>query len=132
MPGGVRAGGPKNVPPGSAPCWPKRDGFYSVFNVDLLGVGGVVVPPKLRDVVLRLVQASHIVHNGPITRSLGRWPAVSKRAEAIARSGEEGQRTGGASRRLGPSSWPPPPAPWQRVHRDALGPHLGQFCCCDN
>ncbi|XP_040359150.2 uncharacterized protein K02A2.6-like [Ixodes scapularis] len=89
----------------------------------------VVVPPKLRNLLLEEIHLGHpgIVRSKELARSYIWWPSIDNDLEEQVKACQEcyQQRNEPVPAPLHPWAWPT--SPWQRVHLDFAGPVKGKM-----
>ena len=118
--------------PGPHPGWrhyTEKKEELTVQSGCVLWGSRVVVPPKLRQLVLDML---HETHQGAsrmkgLARQYFWWPAMDREIEYISSACKEcaQQRNDPAAHPLRP--WPLPSGPWRRLHIDHAGPFQGQL-----
>ncbi|XP_021353194.1 uncharacterized protein K02A2.6-like [Mizuhopecten yessoensis] len=86
----------------------------------------VIIPPKLRDDVLRELHEGHIgvVRMKALARSYVWWPGIDEAIENIGKSCAGCQEVKSAPPRAPLHPWEWPSTPWERIHIDFAGPFM--------
>ena len=118
--------------------WPKRvDGdlkqlhqrraSLAVVNRCLMFADRVIIPPPLRNRILKLFHSSHpgISHMKSIARSYVYWPSMDTDIEKLVKSYRNCQQASKNPPKQEPVPWPQTNSPWTRVHIDFAGPING-------
>ena len=95
----------------------------------LLWGSRVVIPPSLRDNVLRLLHDGHpgIAGMKRLARCSVWWPGIDADIESRVRACDPCQTHRASSPENMPQPWPYPDKPWSRVHVDFAGPVEGRY-----
>ena len=106
-----------------------RRNEYTVHQGCILWGTKVVIPEKLRPLVLEEIHSGHlgIVRMKAVARSFVWWPHIDSDIESIANTCASCQQV----KHMPPSApvypWCFPSGPWQRIHVDFAGPFLGHM-----
>lgn len=89
----------------------------------------VIVPPKLRQAVLKDLHAAHlgIVKMKGMARSFVYWPGIDADIESIAKSCDDCAKHAHAPPQFHAHHWEYPHGPWERIHIDYAGPFAGKM-----
>lgn len=97
---------------------------YTLAANCLLFEHRVVVPPVLREAVLKDLHVAHlgVVKMKGLARSFVYWPGIDSDIERTARSCGECARNAAVPAKFNRHHWEYPNGPWERVHIDYAGP----------
>ena len=89
----------------------------------------VVVPPTLRDDVLKILHTSHVGMSAmkAVARSHVWWNQIDQQIEYMVKSCEQCQKHGKRMPKTIDHPWTRPTRPWQRVHVDFAGSFQGNM-----
>ena len=89
----------------------------------------VVIPPILRDDVLKILHTSHVGMSATkaVARSHVWWSQIDQQIEYMVKSCEQCQKHGKKMPKTFDHPWTRPTRPWQRVHVDFAGPFQGKM-----
>jgi hypothetical protein len=112
--------------PDIAPFVSRRNEL-SLWNGCVMWGSRVVMPTKLRPVILEELHAAHlgIVKMKAVARSFVWWPRIDSDIEQIAASCESCQVAAVSPGKASVHPWLLPSGPWQRIHIDFAGPFKG-------
>lgn len=107
--------------------YPKRDELTIEQDCIMWGYRIIIIPNKLRDIILKELHTSHagIVKMKTTARSFFWWPNINQHIENLGRTccdcieAEDNP----AKNEVNPWKWPE--KPWQRIHTDFIGPLNG-------
>ena len=89
----------------------------------------VIVPPTLRDDVLKILHTSHVGMSAmkAVARSHVWWNQIDQQIEFLVKACEHCQKHGKKLPKTIDHPWTRPTRPWQRVHIDFAGPFQGHM-----
>ncbi|XP_033231637.1 uncharacterized protein K02A2.6-like [Belonocnema kinseyi] len=108
--------------------WTKKDAL-TVDNKCLFWGHRIVIPEKLRPLILRELHSSHF--GGSRMKSLARsfvwWPNIDVDIEKLVKACDSCLQTRKIPPKIPLTPWQWPITPWHRLHADFLGPFLGKI-----
>ena len=110
-------------------CFVNRKSELTVESGCLIWGARVVVPPKARESVLKLLHDTHqgIAATKAKARSYVWWPNLDKDIELMCKSCRSCDFNQHTPAKATPSAWPVPERPWSRLHLDHAGPFQGHI-----
>ena len=122
-------GWPAASPSAELQAYFRRRTELSLQDGCLLWGSRVVIPPSLRDNVLRLLHDGHpgIAGMKRLARCSVWWPGIDADIESRVRACDPCQTHRASSPENLPQPWPYPDKPWSRVHVDFAGPVEGRY-----
>jgi hypothetical protein len=88
----------------------------------------IVIPAVLRTKVLKLCHQGHpgIQHMKSLARNYAYWPGMDHNIENMVQQCSPCASATKQPPKTTLQSWPPATKPWERIHIDYAGPHLGR------
>ncbi|XP_046420699.1 uncharacterized protein K02A2.6-like [Neodiprion fabricii] len=107
--------------------WNKRESLTIDQGCVLWG-HRVVIPNKLREIVLKELHYSHfgVTRMKALARSFVWWPEINKQIESITQACRACLETRKSPPKIALTPWAWPTTPWHRIHADFLGPFNGK------
>lgn len=116
------------------PNWPQLEGFYrrreslTIEQDCIMFSDRIVIPAVLRTQVLKLCHQGHpgIQRMKSLARNYAYWPGMDRDIENLVQQCSPCASAAKQPPQATLHSWPPATKPWERVHIDYAGPHLGR------